>query len=374
MQVLRIGRLAFTSASMAHGWCSSSGIVNINRWHKVFFTLKPLTTCKMMSYTTMPRLDGESQSRFECLSSSTSSTSALNSWVTTLPQLFKMRLSAMVICTTLTGFAIIPGIDLYSLNTIKLLFNALLGTTLCSFSANALNQWIEASFDAQMKRTQSRPLPSRRISLPKAFVVSSIMGLGGVGYLYFFVSGLSSIIAASTIVLYAGIYTPMKRTSIMNTWVGSIVGALPPLIGWSAGLQALSYGIPAPSPFGWIPIFFLLYFWQFPHFFSLSWSLRREYARAGYRMCSLLKPKLATTSSLRHTLALFPLTFLFHHMGIADFPFVFIGSLLNCILLFPAIDFKAKQDGASARRLFFASLIYLPLFMVALFLLKSAPQ
>lgn len=289
--------------------------------------------------------------------------------IRTLPQLFKLKLSALVLCTTLTGFVIIPGISIYDLSTIKLLFHTLLGTALSSFSANSFNQWIEASFDAQMKRTKSRPIPSRIISLPYAFILSSFVGIAGVSYLYYFVSGISSLIAASTIMLYAGIYTPMKRYSIANTWIGSIVGALPPLIGWTAGLQCVSN--PITCPFGWISIFGLLYFWQFPHFFSLSWALRRDYARAGYQMCSLVNPELAVNSSLRNTLALFPLIFLFYFTGISNFNFVLCGTLINCILLLPAIDFKIKQDNSSARRLFLSSLIHLPLILAALFLFKS---
>ncbi|KAM0684098.1 Protoheme IX farnesyltransferase [Mitosporidium daphniae] len=240
MNVLQINKLIF--ATHSHLPCN---IIKFNTPRKVFFSLNPLSKYTLQSYSTESKLASGNQSNPDCLSSLSPLTEQ-SPLAKIIPQLFKIKLSAMVLCTTLTGFVIVPGIDLYCWTTIKLLGNTLLGTSLCSFSANAFNQWIEASFDAQMKRTEFRPLPLRRISLPNAFIASSMMGLSGVAYLYYFVSGVSSIIAASTIILYAGVYTPLKRMSIMNTWVGSIVGAFPPLIGCSNA-----------------------FIWMDPHFFSV---------------------------------------------------------------------------------------------------------
>ncbi len=282
--------------------------------------------------------------------------------IKSLGELSKFKLSALVVLTTMSGHimatASVPAVLHLSPVNLGL---TLTGTALCSFAANSLNQWAESALDAQMPRTQNRPLPRLALTPFAAFNWAVLAGASGLSILTFGVNPVAAGLAGLTTVLYAGVYTPLKRISIVNTWVGALVGAIPPLIGWTAvnpsTLGLAAFILPA-----------VLFCWQFPHFNALSWNLRAEYARAGYKMASVLNPKLNTRVALRYSLALVPITLAASACGLTTPLFAVTGNLTNSLLIFQAIRFWRNPDRKSARGLFFASLIHLPLFMVFLFL------
>lgn len=187
-------------------------------------------------------------------------------------QLSKYRLSALVMMTTSAGYFAAGGpVDVLPLAS------ACLGTMLTSSSANTFNQIIEKNNDSQMKRTRSRPLPSGRISQSHALGWGAVSGTMGIAVLAAGASPLTAALGAANLLLYVGPYTLSKTRSELNTWIGSVVGAVPPLMGWAAATD----GQVAVEP---VLLAAYLFIWQFPHFFSLAWLHRDDYARGGFRM------------------------------------------------------------------------------------------
>ncbi|KAK0561467.1 Protoheme IX farnesyltransferase, mitochondrial [Tilletia horrida] len=236
-------------------------------------------------------------------------THSLPALLRTYQQLSKARLTFLVVLTAMAPYALCPSALSVAIapglgGSVGTLLALSAGTALCSASANAFNQLLEAPYDAQMPRTRARPLPRRALSPLHAFGFAVSCGMGGTALLYAAVNPLTACLGLANVVLYAGIYTPLKRLSMVNTWVGSAVGAIPPLMGWTACTGTL---LAAPSDAaGWV-LAALLFAWQFPHFNSLAHSLRAEYARGGYRMMSVLDPGLNRRVSLRYALLLLPL-------------------------------------------------------------------
>lgn len=188
-----------------------------------------------------------------------------------------------------------------ALNTFRVttLLATATGTALCSASANTFNQLLEIPYDAQMPRTAKRPLPSNLITPLHAFSFASISGMTGLALLYS-VNPLTASLGLLNIVLYAAVYTPLKRLSVINTWIGAIVGGIPPLMGWAACTNSLD---PFSGQAGAWVLALILFAWQFPHFNALSWTIRSEYARGGYRMLSAINPAMNARVSLRWTIA-----------------------------------------------------------------------
>src|SRR2546428_415457 len=189
-------------------------------------------------------------------------------------ELFKARLTLLVLLTTAAGFYL--GAE-SPINYISL-FHVVFGTAAAAAGAAALNQWWERRFDAMMHRTRTRPVPAGRMRPVEAFVLGSALSFFGVGYLVVFCNGLSAALAAITIVIYIFGYTPLKRITTANTLVGAIPGALPPVIGWAAARGTIEAG-------AW-SLFAIMILWQLPHFFAIAWVYRDDYARAGFRMIS----------------------------------------------------------------------------------------
>ena len=173
------------------------------------------------------------------------------------------------------------------------------GTALCSASANTFNQLLEIPYDAQMPRTARRPLPSHLITPLHAFAFGTVSGTAGLVILYTCVNPLVASLGLLNIILYAAIYTPMKRLSVTNTWIGAFVGGIPPLMGWAACTNSLD---PFAGQAGAWVLALILFAWQFPHFNALSWTIRSEYARGGYRMLSAVNPGMNARVSLRWTI------------------------------------------------------------------------
>lgn len=271
-------------------------------------------------------------------------------------ELSKARLSMLVVATSGTGFALGSGsaIDLAGLCW------TCTGTMMVAASANSLNQLFEISNDAKMKRTMRRPLPSGRISIPHAVTWASSVGVAGTALLAWKANMLTAGLAASNLILYAFVYTPLKQIHPVNTWVGAIVGAIPPLLGWTAAAGHVSLnGMILPAA---------LYFWQIPHFMALAYLCRNDYAAGGYRMISLADASGQRTASvaLRNCLYLVPLGYLAYDWGVTSGWFCLESSLITLAISTAAFSFYRDRTTQKARKMFHASLLYLPVFMSGL--------
>lgn len=274
-----------------------------------------------------------------------------------MASLSKARLSGLVVSTMLCGHLLNP-ITTTTTSSLSTATAAIIGTALSSASAAAFNQWLESPFDAQMRRTQCRLLPSLRIMPPTAVYLAAGWGVAGVGVLAAATSGASAALSALTIFLYGAIYTPMKRWSCWNTAVGAVVGAIPPLIGWFVGGdQATMQAAVLPA---------ILFAWQFPHFHSLSFRRRDEYARAGYWMWSVVDVERAKRSALLWSVALLPITCLSCYTGLTSYWFMLTSTPINGLLLWRAIRFYRHGDDSTAKSLFMTSLLHLPVLMALL--------
>ncbi len=287
-------------------------------------------------------------------------TPAEKSWFAVYSDLIKARLTFLVILTTLVGFYIgFRGPVDYAL-----MFHAVFGTALVASGAAALNQLLEREHDAKMRRTKNRPLPSGRLQPTTVMVFGGVCGCAGLIYLALLVNLTTSVIGAVSLLSYLFIYTPLKRITWLNTAVGAIPGALPPLMGWTAARGEL-------SPEGWA-LFAILAFWQLPHFLAIAWMYRDEYAKAGFKMLPVIDPDGQRTAryAVSHTLGLLPISlcpFLFQLAG----PVYLAGALiLGVAFLWVAIQFARHLTIPRARQLFFVSILYLPLLLTVMVLDK----
>lgn len=270
-----------------------------------------------------------------------------------LGELSKARLSFLVLMTTLVGFLMgWRGPMDYTI-----LFATLLGTALSAAGASALNQWIERDLDSLMSRTADRPLPAARMHPSDALIFALLCCGSGIALLALLVNPLTASLALLTIVTYAVIYTPLKRVTELNTLIGAVPGALPPLIGWTAATGHADLG-------GWV-LFLILWFWQMPHFLAIAWLYRDQYSAAGFKMLSARDLEGWSTGwqALIYSAALLAVSLLPGIIGMAT-PYYFFAALaLGAAMLFLSFDFLRLRTMSAARRLFFASIIYLPLLL-----------
>lgn len=274
-------------------------------------------------------------------------------------ELTKMRLNVMVLITTMIGFlAAVSTRPIAAINWIDLI-ETLMGTGLCAASASMLNQAWEHRHDKRMTRTADRPIPAGRMSATDATILGILVGLAGMGVLTT-VNWLATLLAGSTIVLYVLVYTPLKRITTMNTLVGAIPGAIPPVIGYAAtgaslDLQALA-------------LFAVLFCWQMPHFLAIAIMCKEDYARAGFKMLPVFDPKLNRTGL--HMVAWCTL------LVIASMvPSLYCGYgriytitalILGAGFWLATVRCAFLRTRPAARGAFFASIIYLPLALMAL--------
>eukprot|EP00602_Paraphysomonas_sp_CaronLab_P000944 CAMPEP_0185031728 /NCGR_PEP_ID=MMETSP1103-20130426/19355_1 /TAXON_ID=36769 /ORGANISM="Paraphysomonas bandaiensis, Strain Caron Lab Isolate" /LENGTH=296 /DNA_ID=CAMNT_0027567349 /DNA_START=364 /DNA_END=1254 /DNA_ORIENTATION=+ len=212
-----------------------------------------------------------------------------------------------------------------------------------------------------MKRTHTRPLPSGKISVMEATSWGVFSGVAGVGTLYAFTNPVVAALGASNIALYAGPYTFLKQHSEVNTWVGSVVGAIPPVMGWAAASGGV---ILAPDC---IALATLLYLWQFPHFFALSWMYKEDYSRGNFQMVSVNDPTGSRTANLitRYSAYLTVLPVATYLTDVTSIMFPIEATAANMYLLYTARKFQEDTSNANARKIFLCSLWYLPLLMTA---------
>ncbi|MEE8494591.1 MAG: heme o synthase [Nitrospirales bacterium] len=264
--------------------------------------------------------------------------------------LTRPRVVLMVMITTLVGFY------LASVGTPDYvrLVHTLIGLALAAGGTLALNQYLERDVDAQMERTRLRPLPDGRLQPNEARAFGVAITGAGLVYLAFFVNGLSAFVTAISVGSYLFCYTPLKRKSPLCTVVGAVPGALPPVIGWGAASGELGLG-------AWV-LFAILFLWQIPHSLAIARLYRNDYARAGIRVLPVVEPDGGSTGRqiVSNCLALLAVGLLPTLIGLAGSVYFFGALSLGIAFLGCGIALAISRSEAAARRLLFASLVYLP--------------
>jgi protoheme IX farnesyltransferase len=270
--------------------------------------------------------------------------------------LAKPRITMLVALCAAAGFALASR---GALDWARLAWTAL-GVALASASTGCLNQVFEAEYDALMERTKRRPVPAGRVRPAVAHVLGVAWGAAGLSVLAWKVNATACGLTAFTLASYLVVYTPMKRWSPLSTWVGAVPGAMPPVIGWAAAGGRLDAGAAA--------LFAIQFLWQLPHFLALAWLYREDYARGGYRVYPVVDPsgastarQLAATSGLLWAASAAP-----YALGLSG-PVYLTAAMICGAAFFLACAFAAAGlESRSARRVFFASLAYLPLVLLLL--------
>src|SRR5262245_22067612 len=271
-------------------------------------------------------------------------------------ELTKARLSAMVLLTAAVGFVLGSGDHM---DWTKMIWSVV-GTALAAGCASALNQIIEIRRDRRMHRTLNRPLPSGAMSMQRSFVAAMLMGAAGLAVLAAGANLSAAWLALLTILLYVVMYTPLKVRSSVNTIAGAVCGAIPPMIGWVAASGSIDRG-------AWI-LGAILFVWQIPHFLALAWLYREDYERGGFAMLPAIDRKGQITCEVIviTSLLLLPIGLLATILHVAGVVFA-IGSLvLGAAMVAIGIRLYQNRTEANARRMFLASIIYLPLLMCLL--------
>jgi len=278
-------------------------------------------------------------------------------------ELIKLRVTTLIVMTAWCGYffgARQAGISWVSWE----LFHALLGIGLVAGGTAALNEVMEREVDAHMRRTASRPLPSGRMSLIHATVVGLLATVGGSIYLTVLTNPLTGLLTFLTSVVYLAAYTPLKRISPICTFVGAFPGAMPGVLGWVAARSQLEWGT--------LVLFAILFVWQFPHFFSIAWLYREDYARGGVRMLPVVEQSGRSTARriLAYSAALIPVSTLPSFLGMAGRVYLVGAVALGCALLyfgirlaFLRLPLASAPSRMRARHVLQATVIYLPLLL-----------
>jgi protoheme IX farnesyltransferase len=284
----------------------------------------------------------------------------------------KGKLSALVTMTAAAGY--LMAVPVGAPIALDMLLMTSTGTMLAAMSASAFNQVVERENDSRMTRTMRRPLVTRKISPGHAYGVASLAGIGGVALLALQVNPVTAALGAANIALYTCVYTPMKQKTHWNTWMGAVVGAIPPMMGWAAVTGNIGVGAMVMGG--------ILFSWQMPHFLSLAYMMRKDYISGGYVMMpgEAGSPELAraTVATMRHCIYLEMLCVAMPILGMADPIFVAEATVLNGGFLYLAYQFHTHgassnqgKTNASARKLFLASLLYLPLLLACMILHRT---
>ena len=268
-----------------------------------------------------------------------------------LVELTKPGITLMVVLTAGLGFLLARGDTRLPW---LLLLHTLVGTGLVSAGASALNHVLEREVDARMRRTAERPLPAGRLDPDVALLFGVGLAVAGLLELALAVNLLTALLGALALAGYVFAYTPLKRVSSLNTVVGAVPGAIPPLMGWAAVRDGL-------DPAAWA-LFGILFLWQMPHFLAIAWLCRADYASAGLPMLTVHDPEGTRTARqvLLYGAALVPISLLPAVQGLLGVPY-FLGALvLGLAYLGFGVDFARRRSTPAARRLMLASILYLP--------------
>lgn len=271
--------------------------------------------------------------------------------ITAYYELTKPGITFSVVVAMMVGFILASGSNIDYL----MLLHATVGTLMIAAGTAAHNQFLEWRLDGQMKRTAQRPLPSSKVSPPESIVFSLSLILGGLLYLVFVVNLVAGLVSLATTVLYLCVYTPLKRISVINVFIGAIPGALPPVGGWAAATGHLG------STAMWL-LFGIVFFWQVPHVMAIAWVCKDDYQQAGFRMLPAKDPKglKATAFILICLLALLPVTWGLFAVGMSGWLYLAGALLSSLVFLYYGVIFAAQRSKESAKKLMFASFGYLP--------------
>jgi protoheme IX farnesyltransferase len=286
-------------------------------------------------------------------------------------ELTKPELTFLSVLTTLCGFYLASR-DF----NVTLFVHTAIATALLGGGVGALNQYIEREYDAMMRRTERRPLPAGRLLPIEVLIFGAVCSVGGIMELALFTNQLTGFLAVLTFISYLFIYTPLKRVTPLSTLVGGIPGALPPMMGWTAARGSLDSE-------AWI-LFAILFCWQMPHFLSLAWMYRKDYARAGFKMLAAVDPlgKRTGIQVLFFTIILVPASIAMSFIGTTGKLYLAAAILLGgSFLYFGIMLMKHTQESTAynqtsmnlwSRRTFYASLLYLPLLMIFMSLSRGS--
>ena len=271
----------------------------------------------------------------------------------------KPRMNVLVVATTLLGFRIATTGPIRW----PLLLSTALGTLLTASSASVLNQLIERRFDGLMPRTRNRPLPTGRIAPSEALLYGLLLGICGVTYLALLVNPLTAVLGLITLAWYLLLYTPSKRVTTLNTMIGAVPGAMPPMMGVAAAQNAL-------PPLA-LALFAILFLWQIPHFLAIAILYRNDYTAGGFKMlpCEDTNRTITNRQIVLYGMALIPASLLPALLGIAGGAYAAAALLLGLAFLSYCVACATgsiADHRTNARKLFFASIIYLPLLFMAM--------
>lgn len=264
--------------------------------------------------------------------------------------LTKPRLNFLVLLTTAAAYSLGAGPE----STLIDLVHTLLGTFLVAGGAAAINQVWERETDRLMRRTQRRPMADARLTVAQGNIFGVALTAIGALELAYFINPLSSAVALLTAASYIFFYTPLKLRTSLSTIAGAVPGALPAVIGWAAATNTLSIE-------GWV-LFGIVFMWQMPHFLAIAWMYRDDYARAGMPLLPVIEPDGRSTGrqAVLYTAALIPLSMMPTGVGLAT-PWYLVGAIvLGSILMVMSLEFAVKRNLPTAKRLFFGSILYLP--------------
>jgi heme o synthase len=278
--------------------------------------------------------------------------------------LTKPRITWLILMSTGVGYFFgaqksFPGWSAWHWAT---LLHTIIGTGLIASGTAALNQWYEREADAKMRRTQARPLPSGRLVAWKALVFAILISAAGFAELWIGANPLSAMLGLFTLLCYLFVYTPLKQRSPHSTTIGSIPGAMPPLIGFAAASGTLTWD-------AWV-LFAILFLWQFPHFYAIAWMYKDDYARAGIRMLPVVEPDGKSTARriLLYSAALIPISLMPKFFSMAGNVYLYGALALGLAFFYAGLRIRTDRTRQQARRVLLASVVYLPvLFSLMLF-------
>lgn len=270
--------------------------------------------------------------------------------------LVKLRLNLTVVFSSVIGYLLAMGTNFTFFN----LFMLGLGGFLITGSANALNQILEKDYDKLMKRTKNRPLAANRMSITEAVLLAGLLGIIGIGLLWYFFNEMAALTGAISLLLYAFVYTPLKRINPIAVFVGAIPGALPPVIGWLAATSVWGYEA--------FVLFAIQFLWQFPHFWAIGWLGAEEYANAGYKLMPTPETKNRYTALqvVLYILCLIMITCVPSLLGLVSYYFIGVALVCGLGFLYTGIQLVKKCDDKAALMVMFASIIYLPILQISM--------
>ena len=278
-------------------------------------------------------------------------------------ELTKPRLMLLALAATISSFSIAHS-GAWTVQDFMVLLNTVLGAAFVGGGVNALNQYLERTQDARMKRTKDRPIPSGRLKKEGAFIFGIALTILGMVWLYFLVRPATGAVALILLVIYVFVYTPLKQKTPLNTLIGAVAGALPVALGWTAATGMLDNR-------AWV-LFAILFVWQLPHFSAIAWVYRDDYRNGGFRMMSALDESGLRTawSIVGYSLGLFAVSLVPAIVGITGLTYLFAAIFFGCLLMGFAL-YTATHRFADVRKFIPVSIIYLLVLNVSMMMDKA---